>query len=168
MSDAVPDVSGQVTSAMDLFFGLGVDFFSFIVVAALVAVFAFYFGGDRLVPLMAALYAAIPLYMFFAYKDIVGDTPYLLVGLYVVLVVLSLIAFSGLSYFTGGGAIGFLKVGTLSILTAGLMMAIAIHVLPFESLYSFSEPTKALFASDQAFFWWLLAPLAGLLVFGRS
>ena len=131
------------------------------------AVFAFYFGGDRLVPLIAALYAGIPLYQFFAYKESVGDNPYLLVGLYVVLVVLSLLAFSGLSYFAGG-ALGFLKMGGLSILTAGLILAIAVHILPVGSIYSFSEPAKALFASDQAFFWWLLAPLAGLFLFGRS
>ena len=168
MSDAVVPGSSELTSVMDHLFGLGTDFFSFIAVVAIVAIFAFYFGGDRLIPLIASLYVAIPLYTFFAYKDVVGENPYLLVGLYMALVALSLIAFSGLSYFSGGGAIGFMKLGGLSILTAGLAVAIGVHILPIDKIYSFSAPTLALFSSDQAFFWWLAAPLAGLMLFGRG
>ena len=164
----VPSVAPPLDTAASLIISFGLDFFAFIVLAAIIAAFAFYFGGDRLMPLIAALYTAIPLYMQFPYKDYIPDNPYISIALYVGLVLLGLMAFSGLSYLMSGGAIGLVKLLGLSALTAGLILAISIHMLPIDKVYTISEPTKALFEGDLVYFWWLAAPLAGLFLLGRG
>lgn len=163
---AIPDVSVPLKSTLDLFLGFGADFFAFIFVAAVIAVFAFYFGSDRLMPLTAGLYAAIPLYTYFPFTEALGSNPYLSIGLYAILAILATICFSGLSYFMAGGGVGFLKTGALAVIIAGFVLAVSIHTLSIESVYTLSEPTKALF-DPKFLFWWLLAPLAGLFVMGR-
>lgn len=155
-------------SFIEIILNFGTDFFAFLVIAGIIAVFAFYFGGDRLVPLIAGVYAAIPLYIHFPFFSTFPDTAYVHIGVYVAFAVLSLIAFSGLSYFTPTTSVGFLNVAIISALTAGLMIAIGIHLLPVEEVYAFSEPTKALFTFPNAFFWWLVGPLVGLFFFGKG
>ena len=160
-------ITHQFQSLVDTVIRCGTEFSAFIVIAALVMAFAFYFGHDRLLPLIAALFMAITLSKAFPFSSMLPVNPYTQVGLYAGFVVIGLIAFSGLSYFMASGSIGFVKTGILSVLTAGLIIAIAIHFLSIENIYAFSAPTKALFASNQAFFWWLIAPLAGLFFLGR-
>jgi len=167
-ASSASNIVEPVRSAVDILIGFGTDFFAFIVIAGIIAVFAFYFGGDRLMPLIAAIYAGVPLYMAFPFLSILPDTAYVHIGLYVVLVLVALIAFSGLSYFMASNNVGFINIAVLAALTAGLFLAIAIHILPIEEVYTFSEPTKALFTSENAFFWWLAAPIAGLFFFGRG
>jgi hypothetical protein len=160
-------ISGPLQSWVDIVIQFGTDFLAFIVIAALVAAYAFYFGRERLMTLIAGLYAAIPLYQAFPFFDMLPDTPYVKIGFYIAFALAGLIAFSGLSAFLARSSSSFLGTGVLSVLTAGLALAVAIHVVPIEEVYTFSGPTLALFSSDQAFFWWLLAPLAGLFFFGR-
>lgn len=164
---SVPDVSVPLKSALDLFIGFGADFFAFIVAAALIAAFAFYFGADRLMPFAAGLYAALPLYARFPYMEALGGNPYLEVALFAILVLVGTVAFSGLSYLLQSGGGGMLKTGALSVILAGFVLAIAVHVLPVSEFYTFSEPTRALFESEHAFFYWMLSPLAGLFLLGR-
>lgn len=166
--DPVPvDIGGALQWTVDFVVHVGTDFAAFVAVAAVIAAFAFYFGRDRFMPLIASFYAAIPLWQVFPWRELI-TTPLLSVALYLAIVVVSLIAFSGLSAFLAGGSVGFLKLIILSAITAGMVLAIAIHILPVHDLYTFSVPTLALFASDQAFFLWLAAPLAGLFFFGRG
>lgn len=166
--DPVPvDLTGPLQWAIDFFIHVGTDFFAFVVVAAVIAAFAFYFGRDRFMPLVAALYAAIPLWQAFPWLEFI-TTPTLSIALYFGLALVALIAFSGLSAFLAGSSVGFIKLVFLSALTAGMILAIGIHILPVQELYTFSAPTLALFASHQAFFLWLAAPLAGLFFFGRG
>lgn len=166
--DPVPvDISGALQWTVDFVIHVGTDFFAFVAVAAVIAAFAFYFGRDRFMPLIAAFYAAIPLWQAFPWLVYI-TTPLLSIALYLGLVVVALIAFSGLSAFLAGGSVGFLKLIILSALNAGMALAIAVHILPVDELYTFSAPTLALFSSDQAFFLWLAAPLAGLFFFGRG
>lgn len=161
------DLEGTFQYALTLIIDFSSDFFAFIVVTAAVAAFAFYFGRNRIVPLTAALYAAIPLYSAFPYMEYV-TTPLLHVALYLGITALALIAFSNLASFVAEGNIGFVKLLALSAAVAGLLLAVAIHILPFEDIYTFSAATRALFASGEAFFLWLVLPLAGIFVFGRG
>ena len=163
-----PSIAGPLKSTVDLFINFGTEFFAFIVVAAVIAAFAFYFGHDRLMPLIAAIYTAALIYPVFPFKSIIGDNVYLNLGLFAVLVFAGLVAFSGMAYFIASGSIGFVSLAALSILTAGLLIAIGIHMLPVEQVYTFSAPTKALFVGDKMYFYWLVAPLAGLFFFGRG
>ena len=162
------DFLGQFQFTVDFFVQVGTDFFAFIVVAGFVAAFAFYFGRDRLMAFIAGLYAAIVLYRAFPYGSFLPqDNPYVQIGVFVGFFLAALVAFSGLSAFLARQTSGIFGTLVLSAVTAGLILAIAIHILPVQSLYTFSAPTLALFASAEMFFWWLLAPLAGLFFFGR-
>jgi hypothetical protein len=164
----VPSVAQPLSSAVDIVLSFGVDFFTFIILTAIIAAFAFYLGGDRLMPLTAAIYTAVLLYAQFPYKQYIPDNPYIQIALYILLVLVGLLAFSGLSYFMSGGAIGIFKLLGLSVLIAGLLLAISIHTLPLDKVYALSVPTKALFEGDLMYFWWLVAPLGGLFLFGRG
>lgn len=162
-----PDLGGALHGTFDLFVGYGSDLFVFIGIAALVALFAFYFGRDRLVALIAGMYAAIPLYLNFPYMDILKGNAYLEIALFVGLAFVGLVAFASLASFLGIGTVGFFKVLALSAITAALVMAIAVNILPGKSIHAFSAPTLALFANPYLFFWWLAAPLAGVFLFGK-
>ena len=50
----------------------------------------------------------------------------------------------------------------LSFLASGLLFSFIMHLFPVKEIFTFSPAVEYLFASDKAFFWWLLAPLAAL------
>jgi hypothetical protein len=163
---ASPQVGDALRSSVDLVISFGTDFFAFIVVAALVAAFAFYFGRDRLVPLMAGLYAGIPLYLNFPYMALLGSNAYLHIGLYAAFVLVGLVGFMGLSSWVPSSGVGYIKTLGLSALAAGLVLAVSINILPLHEIYMVSEPTRALFSSSY-FFWWLIAGLGGVLFLSK-
>jgi len=164
----VPNIGAPLKMTMDIVIAFGADFFVFIVIAAVIAVFAFYFGSDRLSALIGGVYAAIPLYLAFPYRELLPDSPSVSIGIFMAFGALATIAFTGLSAFIASSSTNFLRVGALSVIIAGFIIAVAIHVLPVEQVYTFSAPTKALFASSTSYFWWLTAPLAGLFFLGRT
>lgn len=51
----------------------------------------------------------------------------------------------------------------LSILTTALVLAYSYHVLPITELVDPGVKIGSLFASEGSFFWWLLAPLLGII-----
>ncbi len=161
------DIGTKFHQALNFIIGFGNDFFVFIIMAAIVAAFAFYFGRNRLMPLVAAIYAAIPLYLFFPFQTTLLQDHYIAIALFLIFVFLAFIGFSGLSFFMASAPRSFLRVGAVSIFVAGMLLAVGIHVLPLEQIFTFNAATKALFASNQAFFWWLIAPLAGLFFLER-
>ena len=163
---ATPQVGDALKSSVDLVIAFGSDFIAFIILAALVAAFAFYFGRDRLLPLIAGVYAAVPLYTFFPFMSVIGSNPWLHLGLFVVLVGVGMVAFLGLASWVPAYGVGLVKVLGLSALTAGLILGIAINMLPLHEVYVVSAPTAALF-SAQYFFYWLLAGVGGALLLGR-
>lgn len=152
---------------MNFIVGFGTDFLPLIVTVAVVMAFALYFGRNRLMPLIAAMYAAVVLYIFFPFDTSILSDSYIAIALYFLFVFIALTAFSGLSFFMASAERNLLKIGAMSVLVAGLFLAIGIHVLPLEHIYTFNSATKSLFASDQSFFWWLVAPLAGLFFLER-
>ena len=160
------DFGSTLDYLVSFFIDFASDFIAFIIIAGVVVVFGFYFGRDRIVTLIAGLYAAIPLYISFPYTDLI-TSPLMSVGLYLFFVIVGLIAFSGLSAFIASSSFGLIKLPLLSAIIAGMVIAVSIHILPIEEIYTFSVPTKALFASTEAFFLWLLAPLVALYFLGR-
>ncbi len=166
MDSTVPDITGAATDAADFFIGVGSDFFAFIVVAALVAAYAFYFGRDRLIPLIGGLFAAIPLYTYFPFFDAIGSNPYLHFGVFFIFIAIGTIAFLGLASWIPSSGTGFIKVLGLSVVTAGMFLAVGLHLLPLAEIYAISEPTRALFA-DGYLFYWLLAGVGGVFFLGR-
>ncbi len=162
------DVGTTLETLTQLLVHFATDFFAFLVVAAVVAAFAFYFGRDRIVPLIASLYASIPLFLFFPYDTSAFGGIIVTLALWVLFVLLGMVVFSGLGAFIASGSVGLIKMLALSAATAGLILAIGIHILPVQDVYTFSAPTLALFNSTEAFFFWLVAPLAGIFFFGRG
>jgi len=161
------NIQSQLHNLSSLITGVGSDFFAFIILTAIFLGFSFYFGRDRFAPLIAALYAALALYVAFPFTFSFLNGPYPHIALFAGLVLLGFIAFSGLSYFMAQQSSGIIGSLMLSAIIAGFVLAISIHVLPVQDVYTFTDATKALFASNQAYFFWLLAPLAGLFFIGR-
>ena len=161
---ATPQVGAALHTTLDFFIAFGQDLFVFLALAALVAVFAFYYGRDRLIPLVAGCYAALALYSYFPFEAMLGGNIFLEAGLYLVFMFVGLIAFSGLASWVPTSSVGFIKVLLFSGLVGLFMIAIAISVFP--GLYPWSTPTLALFAGNNLF-WWLLAPLIGVFLLGR-
>lgn len=169
MNDLQPsDVGSTLETVTAILVHFATDFFAFLVVAAVVAAFAFYFGRDRIVPLIAALYASIPLFIYFPYDTSAFGGVIVTLALWLFFVLIGLVAFSGLGAFIASGSVGIVKMLLLSGATAGLVLAIFIHILPVQDIYTFSGPTIALFDSSEAFFFWLVAPLVGIFFLGRG
>ncbi|MBI5045799.1 MAG: hypothetical protein HZC14_02235 [Candidatus Niyogibacteria bacterium] len=59
------------------------------------------------------------------------------------------------------------KVFVLSFLEVGLLMASIFTLLPAVELFTFSPVVKYVFASPDAFLWWLVLPLAALFIIMR-
>ncbi len=154
-------------SALNFIIGFGNDFFVFIITAGLVVGFAFFIGRNRLMPLIAGLYTAIPIYIFFPFQSTLLSDPWIALALYAVTTFLAYTAFSGLSHFMGSAPRSFLRVGSISVIVAGMLLAVGIHVLPLENIIAFNAVTKALFASNLSFFLWLIAPLGALFFLER-
>ena len=144
------------------------EFLAFVVVSAGVAAFAFYFGRNRILPFIAALYASIPLYVSSPFDLSPYGGAIVEIAFWILLVFLAYVAFSSLGSFIASVSVGFLNVVILSVTTAGLILAIAISVVPIQTFYTFTPATLALFNTPQGFFFWLVAPLAALFVFTRG
>ena len=161
-----PQVGEALRSSVDLVLAFGSDFVAFLALTAVAAVFAFYFGRDRLTALIAGILAAVPLYTYFPFVSMLGANPWLHIGLYLAFVIVGLVAFMGLSNWVPSTGVGFVKTLGLAAIAGGLLLAVALNLLPIADIYTVSEPTRALF-SAQYLFWWIAAGLGGVLLLGR-
>ncbi len=66
---------------------------------------------------------------------------------------------------SGFGVLSFVPRFALSFLAAAFLMSLAYHVFHVSNIYTFPEPINTLFAPNDYFFWWFIAPMAGLLFF---
>lgn len=55
----------------------------------------------------------------------------------------------------------------ISFTTSGLLFSYIFHIFPGRSVFTFSPIIQSLFASNNAFFWWLILPIVALF-FGRK
>lgn len=159
--------SGTIEWLLNTALHFGSEFFAFIVVAGLAGAFGVYFGRDRLVALLAGLYIAIPTFQFFPWGSDMLANPLIAIAFFALIAILTMLAFSGLSSFFPTSSGGFLSLLILSVLTAGLILFIAIKIIPVESIYTFSDATKALFDSSTASFLWFIAPVVGVFFLSR-
>lgn len=66
---------------------------------------------------------------------------------------------------TGGiGVVSVFPRFGLSFLCAAFLMALSYHTFQIHEIYTFPEPLNSLFAPDQFFFYWFVAPLIGLFI----
>lgn len=82
-------------------------------------------------------------------------------------------AFLALSYFTtekfiltdgGGGMKRYMRLALRCAAVAGLTISVLYHIVPVDAVYTLPASLDNLFASDSAFTWWLLIPLAVLFI----
>ena len=138
---------------------------------ALFVFLAFFFfygiigGKNKVVSLILSLYISGFFFENFFYLDyfINGKGIINLFILRVVIFLIILIAlnflFSRILSISSGSGRDWWQSLILSFLGTGLLFSFIFHLFPAKEIFTFSPLIKYLFASNKAFFWWLLAPL---------
>lgn len=163
-------ISNLATAAASNSWALVSNFVILLVLTVLFILFSYRSRGGIL-SLIVAFYVGYAIFLVFPYTNLVlasGTTPlikaFISVGLYVAACIVPFIFIERLA----SGGFGVLSVFPrfgLSFLAATFLLALAYHVFHVSNIYTFPEPMNTLFAPDQYFFWWFIAPLIGLLLF---
>ena len=149
---------------------------NFLVLAVLTIVllmFSIRGGRNALISFILALYAGYAVYVVFPYTDSIvgsGGSPMvqavISVGLFAAA---SFVPFLLIRRLTGGGfgSLSLFPNLILSFLAASFLLALGYHVFDISNIYTFPAPLDQLFAPAGYFFWWFVAPLAGLFALAR-
>lgn len=137
-----------------------------ILVFAAFLIFAMIRGRQALVNVILALYFAFLISLKFPYYDQIlsgekSDATIIIV-IFAILTILST-AFFGKLMITDPEEPAFENFNRkviLSVFGSILIMLYSFHVLPVTDIITPGTPIQSLFAPEQHFFWWLLAPLA--------
>ncbi len=151
----------------------GGNFLILIVLTVALLFFAMHQGASGLISLNISVYAGYALYSVFPYREAilqVGNTPIiqavisvaLFVGLMAVPFIISL-RLTAPSF----GQLSIIQNLLLSFAAACFMLALAYHVFDISDIYHFPEPLNGLFEPEGYFFYWFIAPLAGLYFLAR-
>jgi len=149
------------------------NFLALIILTGIFLFFAMRGGRSGLVSLILALYAGYAIYIVFPYTDFIvamGGTAIIKAILsIVVFAICTLVPFVIIRRLTGGGfgSLSFVPNLLLSFLAAAFILVLGYHVFDISNIYTFSERLNQLFAPEGFFFWWFIAPLAGLFIFAR-
>lgn len=152
--------------------GVAGDFLIVIVLFTVLFLFARYVGRGPFVAFLLAFYSAYALYVVaLLYTSFLPTAPAMTVllahvGAYVALIFVFFIILRRVivSDFLYIGVFGLI---VLSLLGSAFLIALAYHVFSITDVYSFTPAIDALFAPAKYFFWWFVAPAAGLLFFAR-
>ena len=173
--EALPlaEVQGLATTITENAWLWAGNFLTLIVLTVAFLFFAMRGGRSGLISLILALYAGYAIYVVFPYTDFIvtlGGTALVKAILSIlVFAVCTALPFMIIKRLTGGGfgSLTFVPNLVLSFLAAALILVLAYHVFEISNIYSFSDPLNQLFAPQGYFFWWFIAPLAGLFIFAR-
>ncbi|MBU1292835.1 hypothetical protein KJ819_02075 [Patescibacteria group bacterium] len=147
------------------------NFLVLLIVAGAFFFFAIKVGRAAFITLVMSLYAGFALFTLFPYtKLITGDSV-------MTIFVANAIIFAVLTYFpyvllrristSGSIHINTLLLSGLSLLAAGLLLAIGYHALGLSAAVPLTPSLAALFAPSSYFFWWMAAPLVGIFLTAR-
>ena len=147
------------------------DFLILLILFAVLFLFAWFVGHGSFVALLLSLYGAYAVYIAFPFKSLLPATP-ALTALLAQAGVYAAFAFVFFLILRRVIVSDFLSIGIfgliiLSFLGAAFLIAVAAHVFSVSSLYTFTPAVAELFASPDYFFWWFVAPAAGLFLFAR-
>lgn len=170
-TDAIAQVNTIATQySLTVWNGMS-DFLIILVLVAVFFLYAFYIGRGQLVSVLLAFYCAYALYLVFPYMSLLPTAPAMTAllaqaGLYLGLsflffIILRRVVVSDFLY------IGIFGLIALSFLGAAFLIALAYHVFPIASIYTFTPAMDILFAPDVYFFWWFSAPAIGLFFLAR-
>ncbi|KND47363.1 MAG: hypothetical protein AB199_02960 [Parcubacteria bacterium C7867-004] len=147
------------------------NFLVLIVLTVVLFLFAMRAGRAVFTSLVIALYAGYGLYTVFPYKEMLAGSGgtvatasnlVLFLGLsFVPYLLLRKIATSGLM------RINPLIMIILSVATAGFILVLGYQSFDLGSLLPLTPMLESILMPEQYFFWWLVAPLAGLFIAAR-
>jgi hypothetical protein len=161
-------ITNYLSGSLSSVWALAANFLILLVLSVVMIGFSYKGGRGGIISLLVAFYAGYGIYLAFPYTDALlnaGGTPLIKAVISVVIfLIASFVPFEFIQRLVGGG-FGVLSVVprfALSILAACFLMALAYHVFHVSNIYTFPEPMNTLFGPNQYFFWWFIAPLAGL------
>lgn len=167
--DIVNSVSGLATSGISSIWLLVGNFLVLLVLTVIMIGFSYKAGRGGIISLIIAFYAGYALYIVFPFTDDIVNAG----GSTVVKAVISIGLYIGMTFIpyhfiqrltSGGfGVLSFVPRFVLSFLAAAFLLTLAYHVFQISNIYTFPNPIDSLFAPDEYFFWWFIAPLVGLL-----
>lgn len=169
MDQIALQVSNIATASATNAWALVGNFLILVVLTVLMILFSYRAGKGGILSLMVAVYAGYAIYIVFPYTKMIvdaGGTPLIKAIVSVILFcIATFIPFHFIQRLVGGGfgVLSFIPRFALSFLAATFFLALAYHVFAINHIYTFPEPMNTLFAPDQYFFWWFIAPLLGLL-----
>jgi hypothetical protein len=147
------------------------DFLIIIVLLGFFFLFAWYVGRGPFIGLLMSFYVGYALYLIFPYIDYLPTSPP------ITALAASVAAYgiaTGIAYLilrrtvaSDFVFIGIFGLMVLSFLAASFLIALAYHVFPVREVYTFTPAMDTLFAAKEYFFWWFVAPLAGLFFLAR-
>jgi hypothetical protein len=160
-------VSNFATVAAQNAWALVGNFLVLIIFTVLLILFSYRSRGG-IISLVLALYAGYGIYVVFPYtQTIIGFGTTILikaiisVALYILATIIPFVFAQRLTH-GGIGVLSAVPRFVVSFLTAAFLIAVAYHVFGINHLYTFPKPLDQLFAPNQYFFWWFIAPLVGL------
>jgi hypothetical protein len=162
-------ISTVATSAASNAWIFGANFLVLVVLTVVMIGFTYRSGKGGIISLILAFYAGYAIYTVFPYtENIIGAG-----GTKVIKAFISIVLFGIATYIpyhfvqrltSGGfGVISFVPRFALSFLTAAFLLALAYHVFNVNNIYTFPNPINTLFEPKGYFFWWFIAPMAGLM-----
>lgn len=128
-------------------------------------------GKQSLINVIMGLYLGLLLSIEFPYySHVMGGVSdakmqsIIMIGIFITFTIISTILFQRLMprEFDERPFEGFGKKTLFALGATALVMAFSFHVLPVTEFLTPGTPIQYLFAPEQAFFWWLIAPLAVL------
>ena len=162
------EVSNLATVSASHAWALIGNFLILVILTGVMIGFSYYGGRGGIISLLMSFYAGYAIYLIFPYTTAIvnaGGAALLKAILSVILFILSIIIpylFINRLIKGGFGILSFVPRFVLSFLAACFLLALAYHVFNVTHIYTFPEPMNSLFAPDQYFFWWFIAPLLGL------
>lgn len=167
--DIVTEVSAFATTGIESAWVLAGNFLVLLVLALIMLGFSYKAGRGGIISLVIAFYAGYALYFVFPYtEDILeagGSTMVKAIISIALYTAATFVPFHFIQRLTSGG-FGVLSIVprlALSFLAAAFLMALAYHVFHISNIYTFPDPLNSLFAPDEYFFWWFIAPLVALI-----
>lgn len=171
--DIVTDVSTFATAGIENVWLWAGNFLVLLILAGIMVGFSYKTGRGGIISLLIAFYAGYAIYIVFPYtNDIVnsgGSTIVKAVISIALYLAATLVPFHFIQRLTigGFGVLSFVPRFVLSFLAAAFLLTLAYHVFYISNIYAFPSPIDSLFAPDEYFFWWFIAPLVGLLFLVR-
>jgi uncharacterized membrane-anchored protein len=167
--DIATSISEAATSgATSVWLILG-NFLVLLILTGIMIGFSYKAGRGGIISLLISFYAGYAIYMVFPYTDDIlnsgGSSTVKAIISVALYIAATFVPFHFIQRLTSGG-FGVLSVVprfVLSFLAAAFLLTLAYHVFYVSNIYTFPSPIDSLFAPDEYFFWWFIAPLVGLL-----